>query len=236
MFNDKQGGELLLIQSWSPYHLIIPPQYHNAETLRSFACLDKVFYQRETIYYYQKSLLDFTLFREAYIFYELLLRGCLVRLDRPVIIERWQYLCIPEKTSDFAVSRLLLKYIPKKSPIIPLIFRKTNDFFHLMPLDCLYQFTKGVSVEEFKENMEGLVEIQSLRHLKTEPIMRSTQIRAFYQRLALKENCRQLLMREGYFYYEDLIEFNWQLLAKVPSVSQVKIQRMKEMYADTFGL
>lgn len=234
MFNDKQGGELLLIQSWSPYHLIIPPQYHNADTLRSFTCLEKVFYLRETAYYYQKSLLDFTLFREADIFYELLLRGCLIRQDRPVIIARWQYLCVAEKTSDMAVSRLLLKCLPKKSPIIPLIYRKTNDFFHLMPVDCLYSFTKGISMEEFRESLTELVRVQSLRYLKTEPIMRSTQIRAFYQRFALKENCRQFLMSEGYFYYEDLIDFNWQLLAKVPSVSQVKIQRMKEMYATTF--
>ena len=225
---------MLLIQSWGPYYLSIPPQYHNAATLRSFVSLDKVFYQRETQYYFQKALATSLHFHEINFFYELILRGCLIRSKHLVKVARWKYLYVPESTNDCSVSHLILKFLPKKSPIIPLIYRQTNDYFHLMPLDCLHCFTEGLSVEAFQRKLDGLIEVVTLKSLKSEPIMQSTQLRSFHRNFELRESCRRFFINEGYFYYEDLADFNWQLLLKLPCNNEQQIQRILQRHSAAF--
>lgn len=224
----------MLVQSCHAYNLIIPPQYHNSETLSSFINLKKVFYQSESQYYYAQSFNNYAIYEDGYLFYELMLRGCLIRKKASVRIDHWNYVYADNFFEDMSISRLLMKYVPPKSPVKPLIYRKTNQFFHLMPLQCLYQFLKGLTYSEFHHCMNSTIEVANIMTLKSEPIVRATQLKSYYGGFILSDQCKDFFIREGYFYYEDLVDFDWNLLLAIPSVGQCKVNKLKQLYAATF--
>lgn len=216
---------MLLLQKFHGYHLLIPNQYHRAKCLRSFDTLEKCFYLEGHALYYQRAFRNFTIYgRPEY--YELRLRGCLIRADQLASMDHWLYI-EADGDSERSISRLLLAYLPKHSPVYALIKGQCNDFFSLMPLQCLYQFLVGQSFEKFAEQITCLTRVSNLSHLSSAPIVNSQQVSSNFGGFYLTSESQDYLLKQNVYFYEELGDFDWWLLAKLPDMCEGKVSQMQ---------
>lgn len=224
---------MLLLQKFHGYQLLIPNQYHQSTCLRSFATLEKCFYLEAHPLYYQKAFRNFTIYSKPE-YYELRMRGCLVLKADLAVIDHWLYIEADNDNSQ-TISQLLVDYIPKRSPVRRLVEGRSNDFFSLMPLQCIHQFLVGISFREFKEQINRLTRVTSLTYLSSAPIVNSHQLSGYYAGFRLNADCQQFLLNQQVYFYEELELFDWWLLAKLPYMCEKKVAEMQGLFYEKTG-
>lgn len=219
---------MLLLKRYHSYQLILPNQYHKSNDIKSIETLDRFFYLTEDPLYYRNSLRNYVIYNEPQ-YYELRMRGCLVHKQALKEIDGWSYIDVLEDT-DQTISHYLLQYLSNRSVLKAVIIGRSNQFFSLMPLQCIYQFLVGLTFEEFKVAMSHLTTIVTILDLKTCPLIHSQQISTNCAGYVLNECCQKLLIKHNLYFFEDLQAFDWFLLANMPSMNECKVAKMQEFY------
>lgn len=219
---------MILLQTFHGYHLLIPNQYHRSECLRSFDTLEKLFYLEGHPLYYRKSFRDFSIYRQGQ-YYELRLRGCLVREGKLNTLDQWLYIDT-EGDHSHSISQLLLDYLPNRSKIRHLVMGRDNQYFYLMPLQCIFQFLIGISFEAFKQEVQWLVKVASLTYLDSTPLIKSQQLTVYYAGFRFNQYCQRFLINQTVYFYEELQLFDWWLIAKLPYMCEEDVRRLQALF------
>lgn len=224
---------MLVLKKYHGYHLLIPNQYHQSNCLRSFDTLETLFYLESHPMYYQRAFRNFTIYGQDE-YYELRLRGCLLKEKELMAMDHWLYI-EADGDESYTISRLLLSYLPQHSKLRGLIRGRSNDFFSLMPLQCIFPFLVGIRFSEFKEALEWLTRVSSLTYLMSAPIVNSQQLSANFAGFQLNEYCQRFLINQNVYFYEELEQFDWWLLAKLPYMCEHKVAEMQALFYQKVG-
>ena len=219
---------MLLLKKFHGYLLLIPHQYHNSRSLSSIDTLEKCFCLHEHELFYTKLFKKFEIYSKP-AYYELRLRGCLISSQALSAMDDWLFLESADD-DDQTINQLILEYLPKKSPVRALIKGQYNDFFSLMPLQCIHQFLVGITFNEFKKQLEWLATVSTLTYLKTAPIIHSQQLSTCYKGCRMNTYCQQYLIEQTIYYYEELQEVHWYLVGKLHFMSEEKTLEMAQYY------
>lgn len=225
---------MLLLKKFHGYLLLIPHQYHNSRSLTSIDTLEKCFYQEKDELFYTELFKEFKIYSKP-AYYELRLRGCLISSQALSAMDDWLFLESADD-DDQTINQLILEYLPKKSPVRQLIKDQCNDYFSLMPLQCIHQFLVGITFNEFKKQLEWLATVATLTYLKTAPIIHSQQLSTYYEGCRMNIYCQQYLIEQTIYYYEELQEFHWYLVGKLHFMREEKTLEMAQYYQEKVRL
>ena len=219
---------MLLLKKFHGYLLLIPHQYHNSKILSSIDTLEKCFYLNKHELFYTKLFKKFEVYSKP-AYYELRLRGCLINCQSLSAMDNWLFL-ESKADDDQTISQLILDYLPKKSPIRPIVKGQCNDFFSLMPLQCIHQFLVGITIYEFIEQLEWVTTVATLTNLKSAPIIHSQQLSTCYGGCRMNLNCQEFLIKQAIYYYEELEPIHWFLLGRLHLMCEEKTSEMADFY------
>lgn len=216
------------------YHLIIPPQYYDSITLRSFQLLNQCFYLKDDPLYYQNALRYNGVYAKEP-FFELLMRGCLVRTKSLSQVVHWQYIDT-EHDERYTISQSIEEYLPSHSPFRAFFKNRTNHFFHLVPLQCLIKCVHFNYRDFLERDLKDSVSIVGLTKLTSLPILNSTQLTRYYQGTTLSNDLIQTLVKHGVYYFEELHSLDKTFLDLYPNLRRINLQNSHNMPLQRFFL